>query len=302
MVLLKINKEKGEWEQITEEEKKELPEDIQENDVIYLDGKLKKKLDFALKEQAGNDDCPFLIVGDEGTGKGGITGNILRYVSKNKYDPKLHMIGHDYLDGLQKLKNIQKFGWLHYDEGNEYFLSTEIMKRESRDLHKIFSIIRQKCLFVAINMPSFFRAQSYFAIDRTKFVIRVYKKGGKRGFFAYYGKKTKAKLYMMGRKHHNYDAVRPNFRGRFRECVLLENKDYTDFKEETLDGAIEHAIQLKKANKKLSQTDIKRKLVKDLILSNPDKPARELAAILSLSTRRVEQIRKEANDRRISEL
>jgi len=302
MVLLQIDREKSKWFVITKEEKDLLPEDVQEKDVMYLDGKLKQKLDFAIKEQANNDDCPIIVSGAEGTGKGAITGNILRYVSKDKYDPKLHMIGSDYLDGLIKLRDAEMYGCLHYDEGNEYFLSTEIMKRESRDLHKIFSIIRQKCLFVVINMPSFFRSQSYFALDRTKFMIRVYKKQGKRGYFAYYGQKKKAKLYTFGKKNHNYNAVSPTFRGRFTTCYLLENLSYKKFKNETLDNAIDGAIESNKKTKPMSQTDIKRKLVKDLILSNPDKSTKELSSILNLSQRRIEQIRKDANERRISEL
>lgn len=274
------------WKQIAEEEKNLLPEQQREK-VLYIDGKLKKKLDFALSQQEKNNDVVAIISGDEGSGKSSLAGNVMRYISKDKFNPQTDMVGSDYDEGLDKIINIQDKGWLMFDEGNMFFLSTEVMKKESRDLHKIFSIFRQKCLFVLIVLPSFFRLGSYFALDRSRFLIRTYLKKGKRGFFAYHGTKNKAKLWYSGKKDYNVHAVTPNFRGIFNPCIALENPEYKKFKLKTLTKSLEIA----KKKKQPTKWEIEKDFQLNIIKNNPDTPSKELAKMLGLTYRRINQLR-----------
>ena len=294
MVLLIIDKETEDWKIITREEKAELPEEEQEK-VLYLDGKEKKKLDFAQGQREKDNDVVVIVSGKEGSGKSSLAGNEMRYISKDKFDPKKHLIGSDYEDGIKKIEEAPYKGFLMFDEGNVFFLSTDVMKRESRDLHKIFSIFRQKNLFVIIVLPSFFRLNSYFALDRSAFLCRTYIKNGERSHFAYYGTRKKAQLYYKGREGYNDNAVSPTFRGRFTKCYLLETKEYKNFKLDTL----QKSIKIAKVVKKKTPTEVKRDVLQEMIRNNPDKTSIELSKTLGISSSYIRALRlKEKSDKK----
>jgi len=287
MVLLMMEEGAKDWKQITKEEKKLLPEEERKK-VLYIDGKLKKKLDFGLKQIENDNDVIGIISGDEGSGKSSLAGNIMRYISKDKFDAIKDMIGADYEDGLNKIEKVKKKGWLMFDEGNMFFLSTEIMKREQRELHKIFSIFRQQNLFVLIVLPSFFRLGTYFSLDRSKFLCRTYLNKGKRSFFAYHGNKNKAYLYQKGKKEHNYKVVKPQFRGRFFPCYLLENPAYKRFKLKTLTGS----LKIAKSKKVLTPYQVKQQQMKEIIRKSNGMGCKQLGELLGISERRVQQLKK----------
>jgi len=295
MVLLIINKENGEWKEITQEEKKDLSEEEKEK-VLYIDGKLKKKLDFGLKQQAEDNDVVAIICGDEGSGKSNLAGNCMRYITKDKFNPMNDLIGSDYEDALNKISKVKMKGSLMFDEGNVFFLSTEVMKKENRELHKIFSIFRQKNLFVFIVLPSFFRLNSYFALDRSRFLLRTYLKKGKRSYFAYHGNKNKEKLYKYGKKDKDYHVERPNFRGRFEKCSPLESEDYKKFKLKTLEQSIGGA----KKPKKICRKDIEKQKIRDIIKLNMDMSTNKLGKIIGLDGSRIRQIKIKMRDEEIN--
>lgn len=280
MVLLVIDSEIEDWKQITQQEKSKLPPEEKEK-VLYLDNKLKEKLDFGIKQQKKKNDVLGLVAGDEGSGKSSLAANIMRYISKDKFNPKLDMIGADYDDGLDKIERVKSKGWLMFDEGNIFFLSTEVLKKEQRELHKIFSIFRQKRLFVLIVAPSFFRLGNYFALDRSKFLCITYLNKGERSFFKYFGDKKKEKLYMKGKKNHNDKATKPQFRGRFRKCHLLENKEYDKFKLRTLTKSLRRAKDTTKKAISPKQWEIEFK--KKVISNHMDKTEEELGKILAIT-------------------
>lgn len=295
MVLLKI--EKGEWKTITKDEKNQLPKEEQEK-VLYLDGLLKKKLDFAISQQAKNNDVVGIVAGDEGSGKSALAGNMMRYISKDKFDPRTDMVGADYEDGVNKIMNRKQKGWLMFDEGNIFFLSTEVMKKEQRNLHKLFSIFRQKNLFVLIVLPSFFRLNTYFALDRSRFLVRSYLKKGQRSFFAFYGQKKKKKLWNKGKQYHNYNASDPSFRGRFTICNLLEDEEYKKFKLDTLNRSLQSAIP----KKEITPTKVKQHYLHTLIKKNKGVPSQELAKYLHVDDSGIRRIRREMEKQEIAVL
>ena len=284
MVLLRFNKETKVWDTIDRENK-------QEGD-LYLDGYLKNKLDFAKKQQKKNNDVVGTISGDEGSGKSSLAGNIMRYMTDDKFNPITDLIGAEEDNVvMDKLESIPDGGAIMFDEGNTYFLSTETMKKEQRNLHKLFSIFRQKNLFCLIIAPSFFRLNSYFALDRSRFHIRTYLVNGERGFFNFFGDKRKSKLYRLGKPHHDYSIVRSNFKGRFTKCYSLETEEYLAYKKKTLKHTF--ASFRKQKEKIPTETEIKKALIKDIIIKNPDMPTSTISEMLKITMRRVQQLRKE---------
>lgn len=282
MPILRFNKDKNEWDQI--DQKDALDTDLRLNNL------LKKKLDFGKKSRAKNNDVVGIICGAEGSGKSSLGGNVMRYMTDDKFDPTKDMIGSDEEDALSKLQNVPKGGNLMFDEGNVFFLSTETMKRQHRDLHKIFSIFRQKNLFVLIILPSFFRLGTYFALDRSQFLLRTYMKNGERGCFAYYGGKIKDNLYRIGKlKQHDYSVVQPVFRGKFDKCIQLESKEYLKFKEKTL----EDTFFVAKKKKVKTPKEIEIEYRKKIINNNTDLTREQLSNLLGITPRRISQLKKE---------
>jgi len=285
MVLLRLNKEKNKWDIIDRENKKEGD--------LYLDGYLKDKLDFAKKQLKRNNDVVGTISGDEGSGKSTLAANIMRYMTNDKFDPKTDMIGaEDDTSVMNKIEATPNKGAIMFDEGNSYFLSTETMKREQRELHKLFSIFRQKNLFVLIVAPSFFRLNSYFAIDRSRFHIRTYLVKGEWGFFKYYGDKRKNRLYREGKKFHDYNLVNASFRGRFTKCYVLETDEYKAYKKKTLRDTFESFRKAKE--KRPTEAQIRRKFVLNTIRNNPDTPVSQLSDILNLTQQHIYRLKKKA--------
>jgi ABC-type dipeptide/oligopeptide/nickel transport system ATPase component len=277
MPYLRFDKKEKKWDVIESSEKLETD--------LFLAQGIKNKLDFAKKQKEKNNDIVGIVCGDEGSGKSSIAGNMMRYMCDDTFNPIEDMIGSDEEDAYNKLQNVKHGGNLMFDEGNIFFLSTETMKRQHRDLHKIFSIFRQKNLFVLIVLPSFFRLGTYFALDRSKFLIRTYlDNNGERGCFAYYGNKVKNRLYRIGKKMHDYQIIQPNFRGRFKQCLQLESEEYTKFKLETLKKSFSIANRKKVKTKKEMQQDYKTELIR----KNLDTPSKELANILKLTQRSID--------------
>ena len=284
MVLVRFNKDTKKWDTIQKEDKIEGD--------LYLDGGLKLKLDFAKRQQKKDNDVVGTISGDEGSGKSSLAGNIMRYMTDDTFDAMTDLIGaEDDNVVMDKLESIPHGGAIMFDEGNSYFLSTETMKKEQRNLHKLFSIFRQKNLFCLIIAPSLFRLNSYFALDRSRFHIRTYLVNGERGYFKYYGDKRKSRLYRIGKPHHDYSIVRPNITGRFTKCYALEKEEYLEYKAKTLKHTF---ASFRKAKEKVpSEFDIKQRLIKDIIVKSPDTSTSTIADMLKISMRRVQQLRKE---------
>jgi hypothetical protein len=277
MVLLRYLEDNKEWTTIPKEEK-------QEGD-LYLDGKLKNKLDHAKMKIKKDFDVGGIVIGDEGGGKSTHASNIMLYMTDCKFDPRRDIIkSHE--DAILKLEQVPDGSGIMFDEGYLLFYSGDALTKSQKAITKIFSIIRQKNLFFLIVAPSFFRLATYFALDRTKFLIRVYDKAGERGYFSYWGPKRKEKLYRIGKPKHNYNIITPAFRGRFTKCSLLDEQ-YKEIKKETLREAFKEA----RANQKKEPT--KREIIRDFKLefvkNNPSLKDRELAELLKCSVSSIEK-------------
>ena len=279
MPYIRFDKNKKKWNEIDAEEKTD--EDL------FLDGKLREKLDFAKKQQNNNNDVVGVISGEEGSGKSTLAANVMRYITDDGFDPKQDMIGADVEDGIEKLESVKNKGALMFDEGNVFFLSTETMKKEQRELHKLFSIFRQKNLFVLIVLPSFFRLGTYFALDRSRFMLRSYVEKGKRDRFAYYGNKRKTQLYWKGKKFHDHNCVKPNFRGRFKKCHLLESEEYRKFKLATLKDAF---VKAKPKNHK-TEFQLRGEVMEKLVMMNKEVRPSELSKYLGITKRYINMIK-----------
>jgi hypothetical protein len=132
---------------------------------------------------------------------------------------------------------------------------------------------------------------TYFAMDRSCGLARTYFKNGERGYFAFYGRERKDKLYRVGKKDYNSNVIKPIIRGRFTKCHKLENEEYKAFKLVTLSTEINKAKE--KFKRPPTETELKERIQKQWIKNAINQPTRQLSEFFGLTVQRINQIKKE---------
>lgn len=231
---IQFNEKTDEWEKLP---------DFSE-DGYYIDGMLWNILNNVFLIIRKNFDCVFLIDGMEGTGKS-ILGIFLGYVlSKGKL--QVNNIAEDCDDAIRKLEGLPNKSVIIIDEGGLMFSSTEVMKKEQRKLVKILNVIRQKQMILIIVSPSFFNLNKYVSVERSRFLLHVYTDEQlNRGRFAYFGFKTKRKLFTIGKKCFNsYAKPKSDFIGVFRDFNPTWYDEYLKTKQKSLLSALHEDVKL----------------------------------------------------------
>lgn len=119
------------------------------------------------------------------------------------------------------------------DECFEALNSRTGMSKEFLKIFNHLQIIRQRNLFIFLNLPNFFDLNKNVALFRINHLFVCYEnqKTGKRGGVLGFGRDTKRTLYVKGSKYCDYNAVRANFRAEFRPNKhLYDGKIYEKMK------------------------------------------------------------------------
>lgn len=222
---------------------------------LFLDGYLKKKLDNVLELQKNNFDCPFIIVGGEGTGKSTLGFVCGQYLAKNSLT--MGNIAEGSSDAMAKLENLPDESVLIVDEAELMFSSRDNMTREQRQLIKILQVIRQKRMVLILISPVLFDLSKYIVVDRSKFVIRTYVNNKmKRGYFCYWGQRKKTKLYFLGKKSYgSYSKPKADFYGRFLDYRLPFDVEYQKLKRRSLVEAFKKDEKKGKKKEKVAEIE-----------------------------------------------
>lgn len=228
MVKMFYDKEKKEWIQVQKGE-----------EGIYYDSFLLRRLYNIKYLQKKGWDVVFIITGREGSGKSTLSFEIGQFISDMSLT--LDNIASGTTDAINKLNNLPDGSVLIVDEAELLFSSRETMSSEQRQLTKILMIIRQKKMCLILVSPVFFDLSKYVAVERARFLIRVYTdKNLNRGRYQYWGEKKKRTLYELGKKNYgNYSKPKPDFYGRFYEYKLPFDDEYQKTKMKSLMEAFE---------------------------------------------------------------
>jgi hypothetical protein len=132
-----------------------------------------------------------------------------------------------------------KYCVLDYDEAGE---TMEGSKSQTSELKAVRDYLRECGQYNFLNiliLPEFFDLPKGIAITRSTFLIDVYyssDENGKftRGYFKFYSRRNKKKLYMYGKKELNYNAHPYNFDGRFFKFYPVDEAEYRKAKQEAL--------------------------------------------------------------------
>lgn len=224
MVLVKYNPKKEDWDIIDEANK--------DKDCLYLDGKLKTKLDNIKMILKKDWDCFFMIDGLEGSGKSTLGLTCAWYLSDTKFTT--NNICKSCKEAIEKMSSLPPYSVLIIDEGDLLFSSKDVFNNEQKLLINLTKVIRFRKLVLIIIAPSFFDLNRGISERRSKFLLHVYTdKKLTRGRFAYFGARKKHLLYEIGKKNFNsYDKPRADFVGSFKDFKML---DYIETKDATVD-------------------------------------------------------------------
>lgn len=144
----------------------------------------------------------------------------------------------------------------------------------------LFSEIRQKNLFLILCLPSIFDLDRNIAIHRSLFLIHTYSRNGQRGYFRFYGRKAKAKLFASSYAKKTYQYLaRPTFWGRFANGYVVNEEEYRQRKDDVLKRYIPKDIP----DKKLEEKTLKEREKKAIQIINLQKTQK-------LSFRKLEEL------------
>ncbi len=288
MVKIRFDKNKGEWLDIDKD-------DIETDLDITIDGYLYDILKYIKRDLRDDLDHAMLIGGDVGSGKSNTARIIARIVSDENFNPKTHMIRD--VDDIESVFNkVNNFECIIFDEGSGIFSATDTMTKKTKYANYVLDVCRQKNLLLIIIAPYLHRLTAAVAVDRTKTMIRTYinNKTGRRGFFGFYGTKAKERLYRFAKKNYgSLKGAEPKFRGEI--CLdKTFSKEYRKVKDETLNLALKSLSG--KKEKQLTPVQIKYNSNLEIVKNNMDKPVKQLAQILCVTTRTIIKLRNKAKE------
>jgi hypothetical protein len=208
---------------------------------------LKLQLDLMSNVVEYDSDMVMLIDGEiEGTGKSTLAQQIAYYFAwkaKTKFSVDNIIFNPTQLKNA--LENAEKFSVFIWDEAYEGSNKYRIMSSENQKLTTIFQKIRQKNLFLIIVLPSFFDLSKYYAVRRSWALIHCYlqpqvtsdeaDEGDKldldkpvlqKGFFKYFTRPLKKKLYNWHKKDEDYSTTAPRFIGMFPPFYTVDEQEY----------------------------------------------------------------------------
>lgn len=134
----------------------------------------------------------------------------------------------DMLDAAPKFAAEQPYSVLCLDEPDD--LNDNQLKKRAYELKSAFRKLRQLNLIFLLTSHSFFELPKFYALNRSQYMVNVTFHGEfDRGFFSFYGPKAKKLLYFKGKKEWDYDAYKPDFKGRFGPAYAF----FPNCKEET---------------------------------------------------------------------
>lgn len=230
---------------------------IKEGLEIYLDGNLKSALDSMVYNIKADWDFVIVISGDRmvRVGKSVLAQNIAAYLSfRLKTSFNLDNIFFDSQSMIDAAQSMPKNSILIYDEGREGLAASKNGKQLQNDLLDYFAECGQMNHIFIVVLPDFFELKENIAVGRSECLINVYRKtensmmdiyneGEKlpivkleRGYFEFFARKTKEKLYDIARSKHmkNYSVVKANFIGRFTNTYCVDEIAYREKKRQAL--------------------------------------------------------------------
>lgn len=197
---------------------------------FYIDARLKDEMDDKVIPDLKTKDKDFVLCvdGEERSGKSVFAQGLASYVAYrlgSKFDiSNICMTPEEF---KTKIENAQKNECIIYDEAHRGMGSRRSLSEINQLLVDLMMEMGQKNLFVVIVLPTFFMLDKYPALHRARGLVHIYENKGKRGFWVWFNRGFKLKLYMKGKKEFNHNCIKwPSFRGRFSNQYGVDEEAY----------------------------------------------------------------------------
>lgn len=193
---------------------------------FYMDGILKDNLDVIKPHVLKDWDMLYIFSGIEGGGKSTLAMQVGRYLAGKRFTiDHICFNPEDFMEKIKREGFLQKGDCLLLDEA---FMinSRSAMSELNRQFLAILSECRQKQLFLLICVPNFFDLDKNLALWRSRGLFYIYHMSFERGYFKYYSYENKTYLYVKGKKFFNYNANKPDLKGRFLQYCPIDMEEY----------------------------------------------------------------------------
>ena len=220
---------------------------------VYVDGYLFENLKIFAERLIHNFDSWINICGDEGDGKSLLAKQIAAVVgyiiSGLGHRSRTH-VTFTSKQFTAAVRDSSKYDVVIYDEAISGLSARRAMSLINTALISMAAQCRKKNLFVVICLPSFHDLDKNIAIHRTRALLNVYTDKFSRGYFSYYTKDQKRRLYVDGKKYYDMTCIKPEFRGRYTHWSLEDEEAYEQRKDA---AALEQAEEEKSTHRWMLQ-------------------------------------------------
>lgn len=208
-----------------------------------MDGYLKENLDQIPGYLKKDFDCVGIISGSGQVrvGKSSLAlqiGAYLSYILKNDFTLEENVVFNP-VDLKDRAMKLPKNSVIVYDEGRGGLDAKRSMEAINKGMQDFFQEIGFKNLIILIVLPDFFQLSEIYATSRSLFLVDVVLgRKQSRGYFKFYSKDRKERLYLFGKKllgsRARYHATNPDFLGRFPSFLPFDKKEYEMAKRDAL--------------------------------------------------------------------
>ena len=132
---------------------------------------------------------------------------------------------------IKRSFEITKYSFILLDEWED----ASYWSKLGMTLRQFFRKCRQLNLFMICIIPNWFQLPLHYAVSRSIFAIDVkFDDNLERGNFAFYNFPDKRKLYIIGKKTHNYYCTKSTFAGNFTDGYGVDEEEYRKKKYEDM--------------------------------------------------------------------
>lgn len=170
---------------------------------------------------------------------GGIQDEDGNVIEKAKKEPKVNY----YFDTIQLTNDIandsEDYQVYILDEADEAAGSRTSMSKKNREFRDLIIRSALKKYVLIIILPDFFQLNQHWACVNSDCLLNVYTVGGKRGYFNFYDRNAKERLYFWGKKKVGADRYGtstswPTFFGTFPNMFPGDLDKYKNVKQKSL--------------------------------------------------------------------
>lgn len=191
-----------------------------------IDWDIADVLDMATTRNRRNFQYIAIIAGIPGTGKTTLSFNMASYVCPWFSERYICFTADEF---IKLTTTCPKFSAVILDESFEAFNSKGSMTKDFKKVLNHLQIVRQRNLFLFLNLPNFFDLSKNIAVFLASHLFFVYSdREGTRGRFLVFDRDAKRELYVKGSRFMDYSCVNANFMARFyvNKGMILDEETY----------------------------------------------------------------------------